>query len=123
MNKKILLVDDDPIVVKIIMKLLVNNNYDIDLAKDGLDALVMIKENPPDLVILDVMMPEVNGYDVCYQLRFNDDYKKVPIILLTVRDRELVGDISERVDIEYIQKPIDIKVMSEKIELLLSKTE
>ena len=121
MSKKILLVDDDPLVIKIITKLLKGSDYMIEVAEDGLDALSRIKSMDPDLVILDVMMPEINGYDVCYQLRFNDEFKKVPIILLTVRENELSGDISERTAIEYVQKPIDVKILNEKIEMLLAK--
>jgi len=119
MGKKILLVDDDPVVLKIVSNLLDKSKYVLDTANDGLEALVKIKKDPPDLVILDVMMPEINGYDVCYQLRFNDEYQQVPILLLTVRENELSEDLSKRVDIDYIQKPIDVKVLSKKIDYLL----
>ena len=119
MPKKILVVDDDPSTVKLAEKLLQNNGYEVLTAYDGLDALVKIKRDDPDLVVLDVMMPEINGYDVCYQLRFNKDFHKVPIVLLTIRDKELDDKIGLRVNIEYCQKPVDSDVLLKKISSLL----
>lgn len=120
MKKRVLLVDDDPLVIKIVKKVIDQSGHDVDFSEDGLDALVKIKQDPPDLVVLDIMMPEINGYDVCYQLRYNDDYDKIPIILLTVRDRELPDNISKESDIAYIRKPIDIKQLSDAVDQFLT---
>ena len=109
MSKRILLVDDDPLVIKIVQKIIASTDYEADFCEDGLSALVKLKKNPLDLVILDVMMPEINGYDVCYQLRFNEEYEHVPIILLTVRDKELPEDLSQASDIAYIHNQLILK--------------
>lgn len=125
MAKKILVVDDDPVVIKLVETMLKNRGFDVDTAVDGLDALAKIKTSDPALIILDVMMPEINGYDVCYQLRFNDDFKRIPIILLTSRARELDKKISDRSNISYISKPVDANLILKEIEVLLDgkKTE
>ena len=120
MTKRILIVDDEPTSLKIAQEACESGGYEAITAQDGLDALVKIKKQAPDLVVLDVMMPEINGYDVCYQLRFNKDFQQLPIVLMTVRDQELSADIGERVNIDYLQKPFDQEVLLQKIAALLS---
>ena len=121
--KKILVVDDDPVAVRLVQSVLQSNGYSVSTAGDGLEALVRVKKDKPDLVILDVMMPEINGYDVCYQLRFNEEYEHIPIILLTARDKELNEDIGQRINIEYMSKPADTKVLLAKVEDLIGKSQ
>jgi DNA-binding response OmpR family regulator len=121
MSRKILVVDDDPVTVRSVETLLRSKNYEVISAYDGLEGLEKIKKENPDLVVLDIMMPEMNGYDVCYQLRFNKDFEKLPIVLLTVRDQELEDRISEMAHIEYTQKPVEPQILLEKVEHLLSK--
>lgn len=119
MVKKVLVVDDDHATLHLVKRALALKGYKVFCASDGLDALVQIKKEKPDLVILDVMMPEINGYDVCYQLRFNKDFEQVPIILLTNRDQELDDSFSQRLKIEYLSKPFDTQVLLKKVETLL----
>jgi len=118
---KILIVDDDPASIKLVNGILMNNGFETVSAVDGLDALVKIKNDKPDLVVLDIMMPEINGYDVCYQLRFNNEFEKLPILLLTKREQELDARITERVNMEYVPKPLDTADFLRKINKLLSK--
>jgi CheY-like chemotaxis protein len=118
---KILIVDDDPSSIQLVNGILINNGFETVSAHDGLDALVKIKTQKPDLIVLDIMMPEINGYDVCYQLRFNNEFDKVPIVLLTKREQELDARITERVNIEYVPKPLDTADLLKKISKLLSK--
>ena len=120
MASKILVVDDDPSTIRLLVGLLTSHGYEVVTAVDGLDALVKIKKEKPGMVILDIMMPEINGYDVCYQLRFNKDFEKTPILLLTVREQELDADIARKATIEYLPKPVDTRLLLEKIHLLLS---
>lgn len=120
MALKVLVVDDDTIVRKILIDLLQKEDFETDFCTDGLDALVKIKSDEPDLVILDIMMPEVNGYDVCFQLRFNEDYKNIPILILTERQQELDSRIGQRLNIRYLQKPIEHDLVLKNIELLLN---
>ena len=121
MDKKILVVDDDPSSTFLLTSILSAQGFKVSSAGNGLDALVKLKKEKFDLVVLDVMMPEINGYDVCYQLRFNPDYDHIPIILSTSREQELEEKIGKREDIEYLKKPIDTKLLLEKINQLLSK--
>jgi DNA-binding response OmpR family regulator len=120
-KKKILIVDDDTSTIKLLSALLLDEGYDILTAKDGLDALVSVKRDLPNLVLLDIEMPEVNGYDVCYQLRYNKDFDKIPIILMTVRDKEMDDKISKQANIFYMPKPLDTQKFLKKIKELLLK--
>lgn len=117
---KIMIVDDDPVVIRLVGSILKTAGYSITSARDGLEALVKIKAEKPDLVILDIMMPEINGYDVCYQLRFNADYERVPILLLTAREKELEDNVALRANIEYLLKPADPELLLDKVSYLLS---
>ena len=119
MSKKILIVDDDPGIIKLVGQLLKAAGYQILNATDGLDALVMIKNEKPDLIILDIMMPEMNGYEVCFHIKFNDDLKHIPIIILTVRERELSEQIGKRVGIEYMRKPFRGEEILERVKKML----
>lgn len=120
MPKKIMIVDDEPATLKLLESILASEEYEVISATNGLDALVEIQHQNPDLVVLDIMMPEINGYDVCYQLRFNEKYEQIPIVLLTKREQEIDDTISQRVNIEYAPKPIDTNLLLEKIRFLLA---
>jgi len=121
MTKKVMIVDDDPTTVRLVKKLLESNGYDVSEAIDGLDALAKINKEKPDIIVLDIVMPEINGYDVCCELRFNKNYGKIPIVILSETDREIDDSLGERVNIEYVSKRDDPKLILEKIEKLLSK--
>jgi len=115
-QKKILVVDDDKAVSTLLAGLLPNSGYKVIVARDGLEAMVQVKKNIPDLIILDVMMPGINGYDVCNNLKFDEKYKHIPIIILTSREQELDPRIGQLMGIDYIHKPIDTKLLLEKIQ-------
>ena len=121
MSKRILIVDDDPVVLHLVESMLKANGYEVDKAADGLDALVKIKQEPPDIVILDIIMPEINGYDVCCELRFNKEFMQIPILILTETEQEIEDSIGKRVNIEYLKKPVVANLLLDKIKYLLSK--
>src|SRR5262245_46836710 len=121
MDARILIVDDDETTLVLVENILASKGYKTLTARDGLEALNMIKKDTPDLVVLDIMMPEINGYDVCYQLRFNDQFEKLPIILLTKRKKELAEEVSQKAHIEYVPNPIKPQLLLTKIEQLLKK--
>jgi len=114
--KKVLVVDDDPVVIRLVKEILKTQGYLVETAKDGIDAMIMVKNNRPDLIILDIMMPELNGYDVLKTLKFSDEYKKIPVILLTAREQELDKRISQMMGIDYLQKPLDREVFLNKVQ-------
>jgi CheY-like chemotaxis protein len=117
--KKILVVDDDKAVITLLESLLSGQGYKVSAANDGLDAMVQVRNNVPDLIILDIMMPELNGYDVCGNLKFDERFKHIPIIVLTSREQELAPGISQLMGIDYMPKPIDSKILLEKIQTVL----
>ena len=118
-QKKILVVDDDKAVTALLGDLLTRHGYTVLVANDGLDAMVQVGGNSPDLIVLDIMMPEINGYDVCRDIKFDQRFKHIPIVVLTSREQELDSRIGQLMGIDYMQKPIDTKLLLEKIQKAL----
>jgi len=114
--KKILIVDDDKAITTLLENLLTNQSYQVFVAHDGLDGMVQVRKHHPDLIILDIMMPEINGYDVCSNLKFDERFKTIPIIVLTNREQELDPRIGQLMGIDYMHKPIESKILIEKIQ-------
>lgn len=114
--RKVLVVDDDPVVTRLVRELLKIQGFTVETAKDGIDAMIMVKKEKPDLIVLDIMMPELNGYEVLRALKFNEEFKTIPIILLTAREQELDKRIGQMMGIDYLQKPLNREVLLEKIQ-------
>ncbi len=83
LQKRILVVDDEPDLVAILEGRLKKENYQVDVAYNGVEAMKKVAANIPDCIILDVMMPEKDGYEVCAELKKNPKYEEIPIIMLT----------------------------------------
>ena len=96
--------DDDKAVTALLEGLLSSHGYTVLVAHDGLDGMVQVRKNVPDLIILDIMMPEINGYDVCSNLKFDERFKHIPIIVLTSREQELDPRIGQLMGIDYMHK-------------------
>lgn len=82
-KKRVLVVDDEPDFVAMMKEILVDEGFDVEIAYNGVEAVNKVKTNPPDLVLLDVMMPEKDGYQVCSELKKDDETADIPVILLT----------------------------------------
>ncbi|MFA5090854.1 MAG: response regulator [Candidatus Omnitrophota bacterium] len=107
-NKKILLVEDESDLAYTIKIRLENSSYDVVTCGDGYDALKKAKEEKPDLIILDVMLPKIDGYKVCRMLKFDDKYKHIPIIIFTSRADDASRKIADEVKADsYITKPFE----------------
>ena len=119
MSKKILVVDDDPTIVKLVESLLSGKGYEVVIARDGLEAMNQVKEHKPHMIVLDIMMPEINGYDVCRNLKFDSPYKDIPVLLLTSRDQEIDPRIGQMMGIDYLQKPVNREAFLAKIQQIL----
>jgi len=105
-QKQILVVDDDPLVVKILKEPLKRAGYDVRVASHGLEALQKVKERRPDLIILDILMPLLDGFKVARLLKFDKRYKDIPIIVLTSRATAGERKIGEQVGAdEFLYKP------------------
>jgi signal transduction histidine kinase len=113
---KILIVDDDIDTVELLIKRLRGEGYDTAEAYDGEQALRQAEEYQPDLVILDIKMPKIDGYEVCRRLKSSEETKFIPIIMLTVKAK--VPDKVKGLDIgadDYIPKPFDYRELSRRV--------
>ena len=120
MGNKILVVDDEKLIVKGIKFSLEQDGMTVSTAYDGLEALNMIKENEFDLVVLDVMLPGLNGLDVCQQVR---EFSQVPIIMLTAKgeDMDKIMGLEYGAD-DYITKPFNILELKARIKAILRRS-
>jgi two-component system response regulator MprA len=118
---RILVVDDDRAVRESLRRSLSFNGYTVDLAEDGIDALEAISNDRPDAVVLDVMMPRMDGLEVCRQLRSTGD--DLPILVLTARDSvsERVGGLDAGAD-DYLPKPFALEELLARLRALLRRT-
>ena len=119
---KILLVDDEPDILEIVGYNLSNEGYQISTAKNGLEAVKKAKKEKPQLIILDVMMPEMDGIEACGQIRNMPDLKDTIITFLTARgeDYSQLAGFDAGAD-DYITKPIKPKVLVSKVKSLLRR--
>ncbi len=112
-KKKILLIDDDPDFVEAVRVIIASGGYDVRVAYDGAEGLEAVAQEKPDLIILDVMMPVMNGHEACAKLKANPETAKIPIILLTaVADRVTTSTYTHRDMLEseaedYMPKPVE----------------
>lgn len=118
-KSKILIVDDEPMIRRILSTRLTMAGYDVVLATNGEEALDCFKKETPDLVVLDVMMPKMNGLEVCQELRKSTE---IPIIMLTA-----LGDVADRITglqlgaDDYLPKPFSPKELEERINAILRR--
>ena len=121
-GRKILIVDDDPAIVMSLEFLLRKANYDVFIALSGLEAIEIIKVQVPELVLLDIMMPDVNGYEVCDFVKENKAYQQAKVIFLSAksRDEDIKLAYKKGADL-FIIKPFSTRRLMEKITSLLNK--
>lgn len=115
-KKRILVVDDEPELVELVKMRLEANGYDVMTACDGQEGLDQARNGCPDLVILDLMLPRLNGYEVCRLLKFDQKFQAIPIIILTARAQEK----DERLGLEcganvYVRKPFSAAELLDRI--------
>lgn len=120
MSKKVLIVDDERDIVETLRFILECENLDCVVAYDGEEALNLAKTQNPDLIILDVMLPKINGYKVCRLLKFDTKYKHIPILMVTAKTQEEDKIIGEETGAnEYITKPFDIETLTKLVKKYL----
>ena len=122
MSIRILVADDEPNQLELLTFNLVQADYEVIRAEDGRQALDMIEEHRPDLVIIDWMMPHMSGIDVCRTLRSRAETRQLPIIMLSARDEE--GDRTLGLDIgadDYISKPFSPRELISRVRALLRR--
>jgi DNA-binding response OmpR family regulator len=129
MPGKILVVDDDPDILDAVAMILESQGYQVVTARDGIEGLATLKAENPDLMILDLMMPKMDGFAVCKELQDPrwSKYKNIPILILTsVREEasrrryELETGLELDVD-DYVEKPMSPDVLLERVSTLIKK--
>lgn len=124
MPKKILIIEDDKDIVSLLEYRLVAHGFDVITALDGAEGLALARSERPDLITLDINLPEVNGFTVCSMLKADEEYHSIPIIFLTARDGYADNVFDDSVQPEaYVTKPFDINELVDKIRQLTSVTE
>ncbi|MBC7952179.1 MAG: response regulator [Rhodospirillaceae bacterium] len=120
MTLSVLVVDDEPNIVLSLEFLLKQVGYDVRVARDGEQALESIRQAKPGLVLLDVMMPKRDGYDVCQTIRANPEWSDVRIIMLTAKGRDVEREkgLALGAD-EYVTKPFSTRDVVEKVRQFL----
>ncbi len=124
-KKRILLVDDEPDFCSIVQGQLEKEGFEVELAYNGVEGLKKIRENPPDAIILDVMMPEKDGYEVCGELKDDEKLADIPVVLLTAVASHVTSTryshrdgMSTEAD-DYIAKPASAEEITQSIKGLL----
>ncbi len=123
MAHKILIVDDEPNIVISLEFLMAQHGYNVFVARNGEQALDLIEKEKPDLVLLDVMLPNRDGFEVLQILRKNKDFKNLKIIMLTAkgRDQDITKGITLGAD-AYVSKPFSTRALVEKVKETLAET-
>ncbi len=119
-TKRILVVDDEEDIVKLVKMYLEHHRYEIITANDGQEGLRKAKAEKPDLIVLDLMLPRMDGYKVCGLLKKDTRYAKTPIILFTAKAQEKDIKLGQEVGADaYITKPFEPEILLAKIKELL----
>jgi DNA-binding response OmpR family regulator len=122
MAKKVLIVDDEPNIVTALEYLLTKNGYQVTVAPNGEEALAAVEQDRPDLVLLDIMMPKLNGYEVCRRIRERPEGAAIRIVVLSAKGREV--DVSKGLALGadlYVTKPFSNTELVSKIGALLGE--
>jgi DNA-binding response OmpR family regulator len=122
MAKKILVADDEPSIVTALEFLLQRSGYEVRVARNGDEAMQAIEQAPPDLVLLDIMMPGRSGYEVCKRVRERADWRAIKIVMLTAkgRDAEVQKGLAMGAD-RYITKPFSTRELMDQVRTLLGE--
>jgi two-component system alkaline phosphatase synthesis response regulator PhoP len=124
LKKRILVVDDEPSILETIKFHLEISDYDVLSAVDGMEALKLARTENPDLILLDLMLPKMDGYKVCKMLKMDRRFKTIPIVMLTAK----AGSVDEVEGYQsgadaYVKKPFDLEALGAVVEEMLEKSE
>jgi len=121
MSKYILIVDDAPNIVLSLEFLMKKEGYDVHSVSNGEEAMEAIAEKVPDMILLDVMMPRKDGYEVCQELRANPDWENIKIIMLTAKGRDVEREKGLALGADdYVIKPFATQELVNKVKTLLT---
>jgi PleD family two-component response regulator len=118
-KQKVLIVDDEPLNIEL-MEGILSNDYEVIKASSGIEALIKVENTLPDLILLDVMMPNMNGYAVCKNLKSSNKTKSIPIVMITaLKEHEGKNKAIEAGADDFVSKPIEICELGVKVKSLL----
>jgi DNA-binding response OmpR family regulator len=119
MKKRILLVDDEPDVQAVVGTRLTAMGFEVLSAKDGQEGLDFARKEAPDAIVLDLMLPKLDGYKVCRMLKFDKAYENIPVIILSAKGSEADKKLAEQAGADaYMVKPFDLKLFTQTIQRL-----
>ncbi len=120
---RILVADDNRELTKTLERALSRAGHEVLTAHDGSDALSVMQQNQPDVVVLDIVMPDMNGFEVCRQVRAHPELAQIPILLLTVKQdiNDKLKGFNAGAD-DYVTKPFDLRELTARIDALLRRT-
>lgn len=124
-KKRILVVDDEPDFCLIVQGQLEKEGFEVDLAYNGVEGLEKVQADPPDAIVLDVMMPEKDGYEVCKELKEDENYCDIPVLLLTAVASHVTSTRYSHADgmateaDDYIAKPASAEEISQSLKRML----
>ena len=119
--QKILVVDDDPYILLSLEFLMKKEGFDVKVARNGTEALDIIKTDIPELVLLDIMMPDVDGYAICQQIKANKKLKHIKVVFLSAKSKDT--DIKKGLDMGaslYITKPFSTRDLMKQVRTLMA---
>lgn len=122
-DHKILVVDDSTTNVVLLEAILDEKGYQIETALNAKEAYAIIENESPDLILLDLLMPKISGFDFLEEIRKNEKTKNTPVIVVSaLTDEENVEKIMKMGAIDFVKKPIDLQYLVERVESVLEKT-
>lgn len=122
MGKRILIVEDNPLGLELIEYTLQQEGYETLTASNGVEGLAKAKDEKPDLVVLDVMLPGLDGFEVCHRLRAEPETARLPILMLSAKARRGDIDTGRRVGANiYLTKPLDPSALVQQVGTLLEQ--
>lgn len=122
-KKKIIVVDDNADVIYSVKTGLksVSSDYEITGANSGKECLELLKSQAPDIILLDIMMPGMDGWDVCAKIKSNKKTESIPIVFLTAKTDPISKGMGRLASADYIEKPFDVKDLKERIDSIVKK--
>lgn len=121
-EKRVLLVDDDTEMVKMLKVRLESAGYEFSAAGDGKEMLEILKIKKPDLILLDIMLPNMDGYSVLREMRKHKEYDKIPVIILSAKEKKKMEDLFILENVAFfIEKPFDTKDLMDKIREVITQ--
>jgi two-component system phosphate regulon response regulator PhoB len=121
--ERVLIVDDDPDIVRLVSYNLSHAGYEVQTASTGRQALELVQKQPPDLIVLDLMLPDVDGMEVCRSIRQHDPSRRIPILMLTARGDEIDRVVGFELGADdYVAKPFSPRELVLRVKSILRRT-